>query len=170
MSRVHRAVAAALAGETRDTLGLPAILKPFRPITGGWVEWQANWRSWGPDGAVPYVIERWYNRGQELQVLSSIESVDPEDGSGRRLEYHVSVSGLKYGADRPYRVSDSRARFALKAFGFDGYTEDNHVPHGIVRNYWRPIEDRLQGIECPCVDEEPAFREMQGDFTWRGTK
>lgn len=151
-----------------DTLGMPALIQPFRPLRGGWVRWPADWQNWRPQGRAPYVIERYYNRGEELQVMTAIERVDPEDGGEPRLEYHLSVSGVKYRAPRPYRVSDSRGRFACKCFGFEGYTEDNHAPHGKVRNYWRPVEDRLQGIECPCLDTEPAMREMQGDYIWRG--
>lgn len=151
-----------------DTAGLPAIIQPFRPKGGGWVRWPADWQNWNPGGFAPYVIERWYNRGQELQVISAIERVNPEDVGGARLEYHLSVTGLKYRGPGPYRVSESRARFALKCFGFDGSTQDNHVPGGLARNYWRPVEDRLQGQECPCVETEPAMREMKGDYVWRG--
>lgn len=119
-------------------------------------------------GALPYAIERWYNRSHQVQVVSSIENVQPEGGAEPRHEYHLSVSGLKNGAVRIYRVSDSRARWALRVFRFEGWFEDNHVPGGLVRNHWRPIADPLVGQVCVCVDTEPAIREMKGDYVWRG--
>jgi hypothetical protein len=140
------------------------IIKPPRPTGGGWVQWP--WIQ--PAGySRPYAIERWYNRGQEMQVLSAVEVVKPE-GAAARPEFHISVSGLEHQALVPYRCSDSRARWALKAFGFEGWLEDNHVPGGLARNFWRPVADPLVGEVCPCVATEPAIREMQGDYVWRG--
>ena len=46
--------------------------------------------------------------------------------------------------------------------------EDNHVPGGFVRNFWRPVADRFSGYECACVATEPAIVEDKGDFVWRG--
>lgn len=52
-------------------------------------------------------------------------------------------------------------------YGREGAKEDNHVSHGIVRNYWRPVADRLVGKACPCKEEEPTIREDKGDVIWR---
>lgn len=150
-----------------DDFGLPLIVKPYRPTTGGWIRVEV---AWPRDRLQPYVIEKYYNRGQELQVITAIEMVEP-DGVVKlapRAEFHVSVSGLKWMAPAPYRVSDSRARWAMRQFGFDGYTEDNHVPDGIARNYWRPLADHLQGEVCKCLEREPAIHAMKGDYVWRG--
>ncbi len=146
---------------------LELIVKPLRPSGAGWVQW-----PWiappGYEDLRPYAIERWYNRGHEVQVMSSIENVQPEANVEARHEYHLSVSGVKFGANRIYRVSDSRARWAMREFRFDEFFEDNHVPGGLVRNYWRPVADPLVGQVCVCVEREPTMREMQGDYIWRG--
>lgn len=123
-----------------------------------------------PGAAKPYVYERYWSRVHELSVITAIEVVQPDSDLGLvpRPEYHVSVTGLKYLAEAPYRVSDSRGRYAMKLFGFEGYTEDNHVPDGKARNYWRPVDDKMAGEICRCVEREPAVREMKGDYVWRG--
>lgn len=145
----------------------PLIVQPVRPKGGGWMQWPYV----APPGySRPYAIERWYNRGQETQILTAIEIVLPEGAKEGRPEYHVSISGLKWLDERPYRCSDSRARWVLKQVGLDGWFEDNHVPHGIVRNFWRPVAEPQVGDVCPCVGEEPAMREMKGDYVWRGSK
>lgn len=154
-----------------DVYGLPLILKPFRPVQPGWARVPVAWQQ--PPGGprfAPYAIEKYYNRGQELQVITAIEVVlpDSEIVLEGRPEYHVSVSGLKWMADRIYRVSDSRARWAMKQFGYADFTEDNHVPDGLVRNFWRPIDQRYVGEICKCVEREPAIRTMKGDYVWRG--
>lgn len=144
---------------------VPLIVHPLRPAGGGWVQWP--WYQ--PAGyARPYAIERWYNRGQEVQAVSAIEIVLPEGAKEGRPEYHISVSGLAHGAERPYRCSDSRARWVLKQFGLEGWFEDNHVPHGVVRNWWRPVAEPKVGEICACVESEPTMREMKGDYVWRG--
>lgn len=66
------------------------------------------------------------------------------------------------------RCTSAEASFVLHHFGLEDAREDNHVPSGMVRNFWRPVNDNLSGYECPCVDEEPAMREDKGDFIWRG--
>lgn len=143
---------------------LPLILKPLRPTGRGWVQWPWFQPAGHPR---PYAIERWYNRGQEVQACSAIEVIRPEGAADVRPEYHVSVSGVLHGSDRPYRCSDSRARWVLKQFRLDGWFEDNHVPHGIVRNFWRPVAESQVGEVCACVEREPAVREMKGDYVWR---
>lgn len=167
---------AALAEQSHvatDTLGLPAIVQPLKPAGGGWRECPTDSvRDWP---SLPYSIQRWYNRGHEVQALSAVECVNQEGKIDiDRLEYHVSLSGRKQlDADGfvfgpVYRISSSRARWALRIFGMDEALEDNHVPSGLVRNYWRPLNDREVGEVCKCVEEEPAMREMKGDFVWRG--
>lgn len=146
-------------------MDVPLIVKPLRPNGPGWEQWPADTSRWP---AQPYAIERWYNRAHETQILSSIEIILPEGARESRPEYHISVSGLKHLATKNYRCSDSRARWVLKQIGLDGWFEDNHVPHGLVRNFWRPVGEPHVGEVCPCVNEEPAVREMKGDYVWRG--
>lgn len=152
-------------GRSVDTLGLPAIVSPLRPRGRGWTQIAVDTSLWPRQ---PYVIEGWRNRVHEVQVFSAVESVRPEGETEPRLEYHISITGYNDEKSKGYRCSASRARWVLREFGLDGHFEDNHVPHGIVRNFWRPVAEPLVGQVCPCVDEEPAMREMKGDYIWRG--
>lgn len=184
MSRVLLSanVAAAIAylarqQPARDDLGLPAILQPLRPKGGGWMRCEnLPPEFYEREGiARPYVLERWYNRGHEVLAFTAIESVTKEGTAVDRLEYHISVSGRRQiDADGnfgpPYRVSRSRAAWTLRCFGFEDGLEDNHVPGGLVRNFWRPLNEKEIGEVCKCVDAEPAIREMKGDYVWRGLK
>lgn len=77
----------------------------------------------------------------------------------------MSISRHKAG--KAARCTSLQAKEILRQFGLDGAEEDNHVPHGIVRNFWRPVADRLVGLECACKAEEPAIVEDQGDYVWR---
>ncbi len=45
---------------------------------------------------------------------------------------------------------------------------NNHVPSGIARNFWRPVNESLVGKVCPCQDSEPTMVEDKGSFVWRG--
>lgn len=66
------------------------------------------------------------------------------------------------------RCTSADALWVLAEFDLLDAKEDNHVPGGKVRNWWRPVADHLSGYECPCTDEEPAVRENKGDYVWRG--
>ena len=64
------------------------------------------------------------------------------------------------------RCSSTEARWVLVQFGVEGALEDNRVPGGLVRNFWRPVADHLVGRDCLCVADD-AIREDKGDFVWR---
>ena len=66
------------------------------------------------------------------------------------------------------RCDTAAAKWVKRQFNLEDATEDNHVPGGVVRNFWRPVADNLSGYQCPCVKTEPAIREDKGDFVWRG--
>jgi hypothetical protein len=100
-----------------------------------------------------------------LAVISAVE-VASEPGMDKGFEYHISIS-KQYRDGTRGRCSSNEAKWVLRQFGLDGSEEDNHVPHGFVRNFWRPVAETLVGIECPCKEEEPAIREDKGDFVWR---
>lgn len=140
------------------------ILQPLRPRGNGWQQWDLSLIA-AELRARAYAIERWYNRAHEVQVLSSIESVSGESPEPRH-EYHISISGLRYRAPRPHRCSESLARWVLKEFDFTDCAQDNHVPNGIVRNYWRPIAKNVSPV-CHCVETEPKIVEDKGDYIWR---
>lgn len=138
-----------------------AIIKPKRP-TG------EDWRRVKRVQAVPqlaamgFPAEAWVHLNG-LFVISAVEVTEVEPGSEELgPEYHISVS--KTGQ----RCTSAEASWVLAQFDLLDATEDNHVPSGRVRNFWRPVADRLSGYTCPCQNNEPAIREDKGDYVWRG--
>lgn len=141
---------------------IQSIIKPKAPKGEGWIYYGA-----GPDlTGGGFEVQRWYYPDQGFFVLSAVEVAHDPNDIEKGPEYHVSLSNRKYG--HPVRVDRNGARFVLKAFGMEDADEDNHVPGGVVRNYWRPVAEKLVGHVCPCKDEEPAMVEDKGDFVWRG--
>lgn len=154
----------------------------MRPISGDWSVIQPlrprkqSRTTWFRDAAIHpallragYPIERWQHYAQDLCVLSAVEVAVDRDGNSNGPEYHLSVSQATYpnGRYTPSRVDTNLAKWVLAEFGLDGGEEDNHVPHGVVRNFWRPVGEPLVGKECRCKAEEVVIREMKGDFVWR---
>lgn len=140
---------------------MQSIVQPKRPIVQGWR--QATWWKCPPQLAeLGYPVMAYEHPSSCLFVLSALEVAHEPGKPSLGPEYHLSVT--MNGA----RCSASDALFALHSFGLADAKEDNHVPSGRVRNFWRPVADSLSGYECPCVDEEPAIREDKGDFVWRG--
>lgn len=138
-----------------------SIIKPKWPDAPGWTI--ANWWRCPPElAALGYPIEAWEHAGNRLLVLSAVEVAHEPGQLELGPEYHLSMS--HYGA----RCSTADALWVLAQFDLLDAKEDNHVPSGQVRNFWRPVADNLSGYECPCTDEEPAVREDKGDFVWRG--
>lgn len=100
-----------------------------------------------------------------LQVFSAVEVVnDPKERLPKGPEYHLSIC-RRVGGARPTRCSAAEAAWVLEQFGLDGWEEDNHVPDGVVRNFWRPVAEPLIGIECECKDQENVV--VEGDFETR---
>jgi hypothetical protein len=140
--------------------GTRCIVPVLRPKGEGWMEVPGAQRhSFG------YPARAFSHKGG-LFVISAVEVASDKDGIDRGFEYHVSIS-------RPVspgvtsRCSSNEARWVLDQFGLEGAEEDNHVPHGRVRNFWRAVATPLIGMECACKEEEPAIREDKGDFVWR---
>jgi hypothetical protein len=141
---------------------IPSIVQPKRPAGPGWAR-AAWWRAPAALAARGYPVEAWEHAASGMFVLSAVEVPTPEPGEvSVGPEYHLSMS---YGG---HRCSSGDAVWALREFDLAEAKEDNHVPSGRVRNFWRPVADPLAGYECPCVDAEPAMREDKGDFVWRG--
>lgn len=105
-----------------------------------------------------YPIRAFTHDESGLCVLSAVEVMADED---KGPEYHISIS--KNGG----RCDSQEAKWVLKQFKLDGAEEDNHVPHGMVRNFWRTVAEPLIGEECPCKATETAIKEEKGDFIWR---
>lgn len=136
-----------------------SIIKPKRPIIEGWRQGPTP----PPEVSLGYESEWWFHPVYKLSVISAVEVAKDGDGIERGPEYHISVS--KKGCRR---CSSQEARLVLKQFDLEGAEEDNHVPYGIVRNFWRPVAESLIGLECACKESEPAMVEDKGDYVWRG--
>jgi hypothetical protein len=141
-----------------------SVIKPKRP------RFPATWR--GPfevphAASLGYPAESWLlpMSGYYIAVMSAVEVASDGDGIDRGPEYHLSVSMGKQGHNGPLRLPAEQAKAVLEMFDLEGAEEDNHVPNGKVRNFWRPVAEGLIGIECECKETEPVVRE--GDFDWR---
>lgn len=142
-------------------IAVDSLIQPKAPMGAGWRK--AAWWVCPPQLAeLGYPVVPWEHMASGLFALSAVEVTSEPDKPTIGPEYHLSVSN--YGA----RCTASDALFALNAFGLSDAKEDNHVPSGRVRNFWRPVADNLSGYECPCVNDEPTIREDNGDFVWRG--
>jgi len=138
------------------------IIKPKRPTGPGWcqVPMPPQFNNMGFPAAF------WFHAANLLSVISAVEVANDGDGIDKGPEYHISIS--KSGANGTERCTSADVLWVLAQFELDGAEEDNHVPNGKVRNFWRPVADRLVGLECACKDQEPVMREEKGDFVWRG--
>lgn len=143
-------------------MALPAIIQPLRPAAPGWQRLPDPPRriSFG------YDCEAWLHE-HGLIVFSAVEVANEKDGIDRGPEYHLSMSKRVPGAPQPARCSSAEATWILSEFQLAGAEEDNHVPHGLVRNFWRAVAQPLVGLECACKADEPAIVEDQGDYVWR---
>ena len=113
-----------------------------------------------------YPSQAFMHKGSGLFAISAVEVASDEDGINRGFEYHISIS-KPVAPGITERCSSTEAKWVLDQFALDGAEEDNHVPHGKVRNFWRTVATPLIGLECECKAEEPAIREDKGDFVWR---
>lgn len=140
---------------------IPGIIRPLSPKFPGWndgVDVSMRLRS-------PFTVI-WYEHSKErLRVFSAVEVARDKDGIDRGPEYHISISKFDPLTGRPGMCSADEAKWVLEQFGCDGAEEDNHVPGGVVRNFWRPVADSLVGLECACKDTENV--EIVGDFVRR---
>lgn len=137
---------------------IESIIKPKAPKGSGWID------GGQPSSAftLGYEGRYWLYPERGLMVISAVEVARDPDDIDKGPEYHVSVSRNGGRCDR------NDARFVLKAFGMEDSDEDNHVPGGFVRNFWKPVAENLAGHVCPCKDHEPSMVEDKGDFVWRG--
>lgn len=137
---------------------MESVIKPKTPKGTGW-------KDGGPTPSqytLGFEGRYWLYPEQGITVISAVEVArDPHD-IDKGPEYHISVSRNQQ------RCTRNEARFVLKAFDMEDADEDNHVPGGFVRNFWKPVAENLIGHICPCKDDEPAMVEDKGDFVWRG--
>lgn len=136
------------------------IIQPLRPAGDGWSGGQDIRRQLRSG----YPVTQWWYAPLRLFVMSAVEVAADTDGILRGPEYHISMS-KQTAALRPQRCSAEEGAFVLKAFGLDGWEEDNHVPDGNVRNFWRAVAENMVGRECACKATEPLV--IEGDFEHR---
>ncbi len=141
--------------------GTRSITTVLRPKGEGWRELPTEKRF-----SLGYPARAFFHEASSLAVISAVE-VAADGKVDKGPEYHVSISKQLPG--RPQRCDSNEAKWVLEQFQLDGAEEDNHVPNGVVRNFWRPVATGLIGLECECKAEEPAIRENKGDFVWRAT-
>lgn len=141
-------------------MSAPSIVQPLSPNGAGWVELQVpeSVRAFG------YATRAFAHR-EGFRALSAVEVAADKDGIDRGPEYHLSFS--KEVAGFKVRCDTNETVWLLREFRLEGAEEDNHVPHGFVRNFWRAVAEPLIGMECACKEDEPAIRENEGDFVWR---
>jgi hypothetical protein len=148
-------------GAVSDTFadGIRSIVSVLRPRVAGWREVPCELPGL-PDGP----RRAFFHDEHSLFVISAVEVTDQSEANGP--EYHLSIS-RQHRTLGPRRCTSDQARWVLVQFRLDGALEDNHVPGGQVRNFWRPVADNLVGRECACVADENEIREDKGDFIWR---
>lgn len=144
------------------------LIQPKCPIPSatGWVRDPGTERALVARNPLmaAYPPQVWFHHPTGMTAITNVEKPTPEPGEfDVGPEYHLSVS--KAGQ----RCTSADAAWVLGQFDMADAKEDNHVPSGRVRNFWRPVADRFSGFECPCQETEPAIREDKGDFIWRGT-
>lgn len=139
-----------------------SVIHPKCPSVNGW-EFQSKFKPHKELAEMGYPVEAWHHPNLDLFVLSAVEVTSESGKPDLGPEYHLSVS-----KGRQQRCTSAEALWVLGQFDLIDALEDNHVPGGFVRNFWRPVADHLSGYECPCVDHEPAMAEDKGDFVWRG--
>ena len=140
---------------------MDSVIQPKRPVVQGW-RLARGWACPPPLVELGYPVQAWEHPSSGLFALSAVEVASEPGKPELGPEYHLSVSMSGQ------RCTAADALFVLVSFGLEDAKEDNHVPSGRVRNFWRPVADSLSGYECPCAADEPTMREDNGDFVWRG--
>lgn len=138
-----------------------SIVQPLAPNGADWVAEENPVAALVKSG---YPHQMWMHK-TGLCVISAVEVT--ADLPPKGPEYHISISKWSRRHPGPQRCSSAEARWVLREFQLDGAEEDNHVPNGVVRNFWRAVADPLVGLECWCKASEPAIVEDKGDFVWR---
>lgn len=132
------------------------ILKPKRPNKNS--GWQLVGETKDQFGYDKY----FYTHPNGFVAISALEVADGIIRNEAIPQYHVSIS--KHPA---IRCSSQDAKFILKQFGMSDALEDNHSPSRIIRSFWLPVDENKIGIDCHCVENEPAVILDKGDYIWR---
>lgn len=135
-----------------------SLIKPKAPIGIGWNDITHIMPTLDNFG-YPYRV--WQNVAAEIICISAVEVVTEDGQPDLGPEYHLSISHCRR------RIDSVGAKWVLKQFELEDAKEDNHVPGGVARHFWRPVADKLSGYECACQATEPKVVEDRGDFIWR---
>ena len=106
-----------------------------------------------------------FHDASSLAVISAVEFID--DGKVDGPEYHLSIS-RQHRTLGTCRCSSTEARWVLVQFGVEGALEDNHVPGGLVRNFWRPVCGSPGGPRVPVRRGRKCDPWGQGRFCLAG--
>jgi hypothetical protein len=142
--------------------GILSLIAVKRPRLSGWREVSSVGTPLARKGSP---CRAFFHDKSSLGVISAVEFID--DGKVDGPEYHISIS-RQHRTLGTKRCTSVEARWVLVQFGIEEAIEDNHVPGGLVRNFWRSVADPLVGRECLCVETENAMIEDKGDYIWRG--
>lgn len=138
------------------------IISPLAPVTD-----ETTWLDYGDIRQTlqsAYPTHLWRCPRFLLTVISAVEVATDTDGVTRGPEYHLSVT--RNDGSGPQRCSKEQAYWMLQQFGgLDGWEEDNHVPNGKARNFWRPVAENMVGHECGCKATESVV--IEGDYESR---
>lgn len=137
---------------------IESIIKPKRPKGKGWTQGPPP----DPQYTLGYPAASWHYPARDLFVISALEAA-PQAAHDNGPFWHVSISKTGH-----RRCTGTEAKFVRRCFDMLDAEEDNHVPHGIVRNFFLPVTESRIGEECPCKASEPAIVEDKGDYVWRG--
>ena len=133
-----------------------SAIQPKRP-TG------KRWKQLPYQGITGYPTRMFFHKPTKMTVISAVEVASDAPGLEPVCTYHISIT--KNGRKR---CTSDEAQFVLRRFNLEEALEDNHVPYGIARNFWQPVNESLVGKVCPCQDKEPAIVEDKGSYIWRG--
>lgn len=149
--------------KTTDTFadGTLSLIAVKRPRLLGWREIPTEGL---PIASAGRPVRAFFHDASSLAVISAVEFID--DGKVDGPEFHLSIS-KQHRTLGTRRCTSNEARWVLVQFSLEEATEDNHVPNGLVRNFWRPVADPMVGRECLCVEGENAITEDKGDYVWR---
>lgn len=111
--------------------------------------------SWRPRGWHAHAKGFMWENCFGVRAISSISLVYGKP------QYHVSFS------DNGKRIGITFMEAVLKQWRITDFEEDNHVPNGKVRNYWKPFDPEAK--ECRCKETEPPHEET-GGYVWREAK
>jgi len=129
------------------------IIKPKRPPTH-----RKDWRLYDHVVNLGYPGERYISKYGHA-VITAVEVAEDDHRESLGPEYHISVS--KNGE----RIPADEVPLILKLFDMEGSDEDNHVPGGKARNFWKPVANKYSEFVCSCKENETAI--IEGDYVWR---